>query len=262
MRLFLAIPTSPPVTENSFRNRNYYGSPGAKYNDVAIATSVKPFNTWIDSIIQTRDETLTWNSASNGYFADYQKWTATRLSFVTPTAYDTVQLVETGGTPTITLWENTTTSKLRGSSGHTILDLGGYTYTLTYAGSEGALRIDNPSGSAQLTVRNGTVSLPSLKIATSAGGNGSFTIGTGAVVSCSQGTITVGERGTGLLTQNAGNLDVSGGTVYLGSQAGSHGTYWMQNGTLTNDYVVVGANGRGTFTHDAGTVNSGVVFVG
>ncbi len=236
---------------------------GSQYNDVSIATSVAPFNAWINSIIQNQTETLTWNSASNGYFALYNNWTATRLSFATPIYCDTVELVDTGGTPTITFTDNVTTSRLRVLSGSTTFDLGGYSYSLTSTAGDGAVQINNSTGgNAQLTIRNGNLSTPSLKIATSAGGGGSLTIDTGGKVICSSGTITVGDRGMGIITQNSGEVNAIGTTFYLGSEINSRGGYVLSGGNVDCDTLVVGRNGRGIFTQDAGTVTDSSVIVG
>ena len=60
----------------------------------------------------------------------------------------------------------------------------------------------------------------------------------------------VGYNGHGTVTQSGGTVFT--GTVYVGSQAGSVGSYDMSGGTI-KAYLKVGYLGQGTFTQSGGT---------
>jgi autotransporter-associated beta strand protein len=75
------------------------------------------------------------------------------------------------------------------------------------------------------------------------------------------GNMYVSNQGAGILSQSGGSAAVTG-TTYIGSESGTRGAYSLQNGTFNTDVLVVGRNGQGTFTQDAGTVTDRSAIVG
>lgn len=87
--------------------------------------------------------------------------------------------------------------------------------------------------------------------------------GSGLLSASSQ---TVGHSGNGTFTQTGGTndaLDVSGnGSLTLGAQVGSTGTYSLSAGSLTTYFEFVGNSGTGTFSQTGGTNSAGQLYLG
>ena len=73
--------------------------------------------------------------------------------------------------------------------------------------------------------------------------------------------LTVGDTGTGTVTQDGGTVQTD--VLTLGAQAGSSGTYDLNGGESTvNGAMTVGDGGTGTFTQSGGTATAGSLFLG
>jgi hypothetical protein len=83
--------------------------------------------------------------------------------------------------------------------------------------------------------------------------------GTGALAA--NNVQIIGHAGTGIFTQTGGTNTALPGfnSIYIGSLAGSHGTYNLSGGSLiSNCPVYVGSNGTGTFNHTGGSSSLGL----
>lgn len=115
------------------------------------------------------------------------------------------------------------------------------------------------SGSAELKAINDPLNLFTISVGRQAGSTGSVTIGDSAKLEAS-GRFTVGEVGTGSVTQG-GTSTVTVGGLRLGNAPTATGTYTLDGGTLmvTSGSGVEGgsriglAEGTGVFHHNGGT---------
>jgi len=93
-------------------------------------------------------------------------------------------------------------------------------------------------------------------------GDGTYNLsGTGQV---SANRIYVGYNGTGAFNQTGGTITTTGSDsdLRLGHQGSGVGSYHITNGTLDiEDDIYVGFHGTGTFTQDAGTIDSKTLLV-
>jgi autotransporter-associated beta strand protein len=134
--------------------------------------------------------------------------------------------------------------------------------TLALSGSiAGGTVLVGESGTGSFT-QSGTNSVSNaLYLGYNPAGNGSYNLTGGSLgLSSTTGGLYVGYNGTGNFTQSAGTTAVAG-SLYLGTNLGSNGTFTLNGGSLglssTAGGPYVGYNGTGTFTQSGGTVAVG-----
>lgn len=153
-----------------------------------------------------------------------------------------------------------------------IINLAGQTFTGGIRLGEGTLVLDHPTnvtygaaitGTGGLTVQGagittltGTANQTGLLIAN---GAGALNIsGAGASVTV-QGGIIVGDNTTGHITQSTGNVNVTGGELWIADSAGAVGGDYSISGdavlTVNNWFAIGRRSGQGTLNMTGGTVN-------
>jgi hypothetical protein len=175
--------------------------------------------------------------------------------------YGTGSFVQIGGTHTVAgdlvLGNDTGTGTYTlGGDASTTLAVGG----VVYVGMSGAGRFDQTGG--VLTATN------DLNLGQVAGSVGEFNLGGTGVVNIGR-TLYVGLSGTGVFTQrgdsrvNVAREDGGGGAI-LGSDESrtGTGTYNLHGGTITSNYMIVGAWGNGTVNQTGGVNTTGDLTIG
>jgi hypothetical protein len=134
--------------------------------------------------------------------------------------------------------------------------------TGTYNQSGGTLKagtITSGSGSSTFNLDGGKLSLSTsgsinvnnFTIGNDAGSNGSFTLGSGQTLTAS--VETIGNNGTGTLSQTGGTNTLSVGSLFLGYGSGT-GTYNLGGtGSLSASIEYIGYAGTGVFSQSGGT---------
>jgi len=144
----------------------------------------------------------------------------------------------------------------------------GYDGTGQFTQTGGAVTVSDDllvgrSGTGHFNQSGGSVVVNDyLNLAEEGSGAGTYTLGGGTV---NTRTLGVGVRGTGTFTQNGGTVTTTGSDsdLRIGREGSGVGTYNLVNGTLDIfDDIYVGFHGTGTFTQDAGTIDSKTMLVG
>ncbi len=136
----------------------------------------------------------------------------------------------------------------------------GDTATLTVGGAGGYPGlIVGGQGIGVMTQGSGSVS-STISVGFRTGGQGTYNFNDGHITSSSE---TVGDSGTGTLTQNGGTNDVSANDLVVGNAPGGNGAYNLHSGSLTIDTgdLTIGAqaNSIGDFQFDVGASDGGTL---
>lgn len=137
------------------------------------------------------------------------------------------------------------------STGNGSYHLRGGTFAVANSIGNGAgsstLNIDG--GTLSVGGGNGSIDVDNLNLGSTAGYTGSHTLsGTGTITAANE---TIGNGGTGTLTQTGGTHTVTG-TLALGQNAGSSGTYRLQGGVLKANHIDTVNAGSATFQFTGG----------
>ncbi len=134
-----------------------------------------------------------------------------------------------------------------GSTGIYNLSAGSFTSWFTMVGGSGT----------GIFTQTGGVSSDSLSLGENPGSDGTYNLIAGSNQTLD---IFVGLGGTGSFIQTGGtntlNSGGTGGTLYLGEDAGGMGTYLLSGGLL-NTYKIIGGSGTGIFDFNGGTLQAG-----
>jgi hypothetical protein len=116
--------------------------------------------------------------------------------------------------------------------------------------SVASLVVGNNGGNGSFTINSGAnVSATNLSVASTVGSQGTVTLNAGALAT---GNAVVGGSGTGTLNQLGGAHTVSG-TLTLGAFGSGNGTYNLSGGTLSAASEVISGSSTGTFNQSGGT---------
>ena len=90
------------------------------------------------------------------------------------------------------------------------------------------------------------------------------TLALGGTGSLSASGAVIGQNGLGTFTQSGGTFTTNGGPLYLGSNAGSSGSYTLASGSLVTGEAIVGVSGASSFAQSGGTftASGSSLFVG
>jgi hypothetical protein len=160
----------------------------------------------------------------------------------------TGSFTQTGGTHTvssITLGLNT------GSNGTYNLD-GGMLNVGNILNGSGTDTFNLDGGTLNLT--GSVIGVDTFRVGNASGSNGNFILGGGKALAVSSEFI--GVSGTGSLTQTGGMHTVAG-SLNMGTNGGSSGTYNLNGGTLNVGGNIVNGAGTSTFNLDGGTLSVG-----
>jgi fibronectin-binding autotransporter adhesin len=164
------------------------------------------------------------------------------------------------GTTTMSIARSLDLGVTAGSTGS--YSLSGGTLNASTGGNYNMIVGDAGTGSVTQSAGNVNVDGSTQLILGNAGtGNGSYTLSsTGALSLPNTGSITIGNSGSGTLNQTGGTLFINNGSLSLGANSGSHGTYSFSGGTLTWNAggFTIGGAGTGVFNQTAGTFSESV----
>ena len=120
------------------------------------------------------------------------------------------------------------------------------------------------SGSSGTYNQSGGTNTANLYLGYQVGSSGTYNLsGTGQLSAEHPAPEYIGYYGMGTFMQSGGINALSWANLYLGSQAGSSGTYELSGtGQLSAYYVVIGDYGTGTFTQSGGTNTANLILGG
>jgi autotransporter-associated beta strand protein len=234
----------------------------AANNSLTIASVLANNGTNATSLTKAGPGTLTL-SATNSYSGGTSVLAGT-LALSGSIGGSTVQVGESGAA---TLIQSVTNSVDSVSSalylGYNPGGSGAYTLiggSLGLSSTAGGL-FAGYNGTGSFTQSAGTTTVAgSLSLGTNFGSSGSYSLSGGSLGLSPSAALYVGNSGTGTFTQSGGTVAVgtaaSAGNVYLGHNAGSNGTYYLNGGSLTlastAGVLYLGSSGTGTLSQSGG----------